>query len=134
MEKDFEVGQSNELIRQGTVHDLHNLYDFAWITIDDDSRVRISFVPNAQHGKGQRPIVLEFDGIDYLELSANFGVRQISLLEEMGYKSPEDHDHEWLMSERQATMRDHLFFRLGSEDFIRIHSQRARLREGNVLE
>ena len=110
------------------VYDLHNSYDFDQITVGSNRRVQISFTPNVQHGKGQRPIVLEFETVDYLELSEQFGVRPISLLEEIGYKSPEDHDHEWLMGERQAAETDHLFFRLGGDDFIRIHSRRARLR------
>ena len=128
MNKDFEVGQSNELIRQDEIYDLHNLYDFDQISIGGNLRVQISFTPNVQHGKGHRPIVLDFEAVDYLELSEQFGVRPISLLEEIGYKNPEDHDHEWLMSERQAMGTDHLFFRLGGDEFIRIHGRQARLR------
>ena len=128
MNKDFRVGQSNELVRQDEIYDLHNSYDFDQITIGGDRRVQISFTPNVQHGKGQRPIVLDFEAVDYLEMSEQFGIRPIPLLEEIGYKNPEDHDHERLMSERQATETDHLFFRLGDDTFIRIHSRQARLR------
>jgi len=127
MEKDFEVGQSNEIVSRGVTYDLHNLYDFGQIVVSGGCRVQLSFVPNAQHGNEQRPVVIEFDGVDYLEFSTHFGSRPVSLVEEIGYKSPGDDDDAWLMSERQATATDHLFFRLGDGDFVRIHSRQAKL-------
>jgi hypothetical protein len=130
MQKDFQIGQSNELIKDGVLYDLHNLYDFGGIFVDGSRCVHISFMPNVVHGKGQHPIIVEFDEVDYLEFSQGFGMRPITELDEMGYKSPGDRDDKWLMTEEQAGADDHLFFRLGlGDDFVRVHSRRARLSE-----
>ncbi len=127
MDKDFLIGQSNELVRGDRVFDLHNQYDFSGVAVGFDRTAQVSFDPNPEHGRGEPPVTIDFLGIDYLEFSAGFGSRPIPDLEEMGYMSPDRRDDEWLLSEQQAERTDHMFIRLGS-DSIRIHSQQARLR------
>ena len=134
MKKGFEIGQSNEIIKAGKIYDLHNLYDFIGVVLKaKDRRFQILFEPNPEYGKGQLPISLSFEEIDYLEFSPNFGTRVVSGLDEMGYKNPEDRDDEWLMDEQQATCNDHLFFRMDGGDFIRVHCQYADLVEAAKL-
>lgn len=132
MNKNFAIGQSNELVQNGTVYDLHNLFDFAGMIIGSKKWVRMLFEPNAKHGKGQRSITLDFADVDYLELSSKFGSRCIPDLDEVGYKSPGDQDDEWLTGEQQATSDDHLFFRFGSEDYVRIHCKHVDLRPADI--
>lgn len=130
MNKGFRIGQSNEIIKAGKIYDLHNLYDFIGIFFTSKAcRLEISFKPIPEFGDGKVPISLIFEGIDYLEFSPQFWTKNISGLDEMGYKNPEDHDDEWLLSEKQASFNDHLFFRMDSGDFIRIHCQNADLVE-----
>lgn len=130
MKKSFEIGQSNEVIKAGKIYDLHSQYDFIGVVLKaKDRRLQILFEPNPEYGKGQLPIWLSFEEIDYLEFSPNFGTRVVSGLSEMGYKNPEDRDDEWLMDEQQATCDEHLFFRLDGGDFIRVHCQYANLVE-----
>jgi len=134
MNKGFEIGQSNEIIKAGKIYDLHNLYDFIGIVLKaKDRRLQLLFEPNPEYGKGQLPISLNFEEIDYLEFSPNFGTRVISGLDEMGYKNPEDRDDEWLMDEKQATSNDHLFFRMDGGDFIRVHCQNTDIVEATTL-
>jgi len=134
MKKGFRIGQSNEIVKSGKIYDLHNLYDFVGIILKGkERRLQILFDPNLEHGKDQLSISLNFEEIDYLEFSPNFGARVISGLEEIGYKNPEDRDDEWLMDEQQATSSDHLFFRLDGGDFIRVHCQNADLAEAPKL-
>lgn len=134
MKKGFVIGQSNELIKAGKVYDLHNLYDFVGIVLKGkDCRLQILFEPNSEYGKDQLPISLNFEAIDYLEFSPNFGTRVVDGLDEMGYKNPEDRDDEWLMDEQQATSDDHLIFRLDGGDFIRVHCQYADIVEATKL-
>jgi len=134
MKKDFEIGQSNEIIKSGKIHDLHNLYDYVGIILrGDNCQLQILFTPNSGYGEGRSPISLCFGGIDYLEFSPNFGSKVISGLDEMGYKKPDDFDDEWLLSQEQATNDDHLFLRLDNNSFIRIHSEFATLAENKKL-
>jgi len=124
VEKNFLLGQSNELVREGRVFDLHNLYDFSGLSIGADRSALMSFQPNPKHGSGQPCVLLQFDETDHVE--ARFGTGAIQDLDEMGYMSPDQQDDEWLLGEDQAAEADHLYFRLGA-GFIRIHAHRARL-------
>lgn len=134
MKKNFEIGQSNEVIKSGEIHDLHNLYDYVGIILRGNNRqLQILFTPNSGHCEGKLPISLCFEGIDYLEFSPNFGSKVISSLDEMGYKNSDDFDDEWLLSQEQATNDDHLFLRLDNDSFIRIHSEFATLIETKKL-
>lgn len=133
MQKGFEIGQSNEVIKGGKIYDLHNQYDLIGVLmLGKARRLRLFFEPNAEHGKGNCPIFLDFEQLDFIEFSPNFGTRIISGLDEIGYKNPEDRDDEWLMDERQATPDDHLYFRLDGVDFIRIHCRFADLHEAKL--
>lgn len=130
MKKNFIVGQSNEIIKEGKIYDLHNLYDYVGVILMGSRCLFVFFEPNIQYGTNQVPIVLVFDEILHLEFSRNFGVQRVCYLEEIGYKSAGDQDDAWLLSEQQAADEDHLFLRLGGDDFIRVYSQNAYLREG----
>ena len=127
MNKSFEVGQSNELVREDGHFDLHNQFDFVGLTIGADRTARLLFRPNPEHGGDNPPVLVEFRDVDYLELSPGFGTRPVLGLDEMGYMSPEQEEDDWLMTESQATNADHLLFRLFC-DHVRIHAREARLR------
>jgi hypothetical protein len=134
MEKKFSIGQSNEIIKDDKIFDLHNSYEFIGIVLKSKERYfQILFEPSPEYGKGKLPVSLHFDAIDYLEFSPNFGTRLIYGLDEIGYKNPDDRDEEWLLSEQQSTHDDHLFFRLDGGDFIRVHCQHADIVEGENL-
>jgi len=129
MEKDFEVGQSNELVKDGRVYDLHNLYDFSGIHIGAQRCVRLSFSPNPEHGGGLRAVVIVFHRVDFLQVGGSLGATDITDLDEVGYKEPGDEDDSWLLDAVRRSPQAHLFFRLGADAFVRIHSARARLWE-----
>ena len=129
MRKNFQIGQSNELVAEGRVIDLHNEYDFSELSFRSDRVVRLIFVPNPEHGKGQAPVVLEFVDVDLIELSDGFGTKPIQDLEEVGYMREDQSDDAWLLNEDQVTSDDHLYFRLGTA-YIRIRSRQAYLHAG----
>jgi len=133
MEKDFQVGQSNELVKAGQVYDLHNQYDFAGLSVDAGRNIRLSFEPNSEHGQNLPSIVVEFQDVDYLELSDNFGASVVRELDEMGYKEGDEKDDSWLLSEDQATGESHLFFRFGNGHYIRVHARSGHLQEGTSI-
>ncbi len=124
MRKEFIVDQSNALIKDGKIFDLHNSYEFTGIVLKGQERLlKILFKPTIEQGGERKPISIIFEFIDFLELSPNFGTRIISGLDEIGYKSPTDRDDEWLLDEQQSTPDDHLFFRMDNDDYIRVHCQ-----------
>lgn len=130
MEKDFKLGQSNEVIKNQSIYDLHNQYDLLEITISAKKReLKMAFEPNAEFGIHKPPVVFIFSGINHLEFSKTFGGQVVSTLDEVGYKSPDDRDDNWLLSEEQATADDHLFFRMEGQNFIRIYCKKASLIE-----
>ena len=134
MKKSFEIGKGgNEVIKAGKAYDLHNLYDFVGIVLKTkDRHLQLLFTPNAEYGENEPPILLNFEDVDYLEFSPNFGMRTFSGLEEMGYKKHGDRDYDWLMDEQQATSDDHLFFRMDGDEFVRLHCRYADLVEEEV--
>lgn len=126
MKKDFEIGQSNEVIKSEKIYDLHNSYDYVGLILKSKERqLQILFEPNSEYGKGNLSVSFVFKSLNYLEFSPNFGTKVVSGLDEMGYKSPSDRDDNWLLSPQQASSDDHLFFRLENGDFIRVHSKHA---------
>ncbi len=130
MNKNFKLGQSNEIIKSDKVYDLHNLYRFKELFLKaQDWQLTLLFEPILEYREKQPPVSLIFTKIDYLEFSPGFGCKPISGLDEVGYKSPEDRDDIWLMSEEQATNNDHLYFRMDGGEFIRLHCQNADLVE-----
>ncbi len=130
MKKEFRIGQSNEVLKGANLYDLHNSYDFVGLAIKTKDRtLEMFFDPNPAHGGDKPPIALKFEGLDYLEFSSNFGTREVTGLEEMGYKSANDRDDQWLLDEQQSTPDDHLFFRFDDGDFVRIHCQHADIAE-----
>lgn len=130
MNKGFEIGNSNEVLKADKVYDLHNLYEFMGVVLDTKIRqVRVIFEPISEFGADRTPVSLCFKDVDYLEFSPNFGAQVIDGLDEMGYKSPGDFDDEWLKTEKQAAPEDHLFFRMDGGHFVRIHSKYAEFNE-----
>lgn len=129
MKKSFTVGQANELVQHSRSYDLHNCYDFGGLSIAPTRRLRLWFTPNAEHGIGLPSLVIEMSGLEFLELSEGFGVRQLQDLAELGYKGPEDRDLDWLVGEDKATEADHLVFRFSPDDYLRVHARSADLCE-----
>jgi hypothetical protein len=129
MNKDFKVGQANELIKESRVFDLHNCFDFSSLTISGACVLILTFKPNTNHGAGYSGVTLQAQSVDYLEISPRFGSTRLRDLEEIGYKSRGDHDDNWLLNESQATAADDLFFRFNDGHYVRFHCERATLIE-----
>ncbi len=131
MKKSFTLGQSNEILKDGKIYDLHNCYDVANILRLSDGTFMMRFDPNSEWGQECKSVVLKFTGVDYIEFRFNPSNKQSVDMQEIGYKSHDDMDDSWLLTEGQSTPQDHLFFRLGGSNYIRIHSKEAVLIEEN---
>jgi hypothetical protein len=129
MNRDFRVGQSNELIKGERIYDLHNCFDFDGLDVSEDGELRLNFKPNTTHGGGYSSVLVFAQGVDRVAVSPDFGPTTVKDLEEIGYKSPSDEDDNWLLSQKQATLADDLFFRFNGGHYVRFHSRRASLIE-----
>lgn len=127
MNKNFTVGQTNELIKEARVYDLHNCFDFAGLAISGAGGISLTFKPNASHGEGYSGIAVQAESLDYFEISPQFGSMTVSDVEEIGYKSRGDDDDNWLLNESQSTPADDLFFRFNDGHYIRFHCERVQL-------
>lgn len=129
MNRDFRVGQSNELIKGGHIYDLHNCFDFDGLDVSEAGGLCLTFKPNVTHGNVYSSVRVIAHGVDRLVVSSGFGPTTVRDLEEIGYKSFGDEDEDWLLSQSQATLSDDLFFRFNDGHYIRFHSRSASLIE-----
>ncbi|HEY0839418.1 MAG TPA: hypothetical protein VGD74_04480 [Vulgatibacter sp.] len=124
MEKNFSVGDAIELVVGGVRYDLHNWYDFEGIVVLSEALAQLWF---RSHNGNEPSLVLEINGVTDLEVSSGVLMGRCRDVEEIGYKHPSDRDLDWLVAEERSTKRDHLVFRFGIDDYIRIHGERAGL-------
>ena len=111
--------------------DLHNCFDFDWLAIHGNGDIRLAFIPNVTHGGGYLPIVIHAKSVKRFGLSHNFGPATVTDLDEIGYKSSDDNDDNWLLSQSQATDKDDMFFRFNDGHYVRFHSEHAWLIENS---
>ena len=128
MEKNFSLGQSNELLKDGKIYDLHNCFDLETFVLRA-SDAELVFRPNPTHGRGLPIIKLDVQNVDYLEVSPNFHTANVTDVDEVGYKPRDDRDDSWLLTEEQSQGVGDLFFRFHGGHFIRFHGSRIFLTE-----
>ena len=126
MNKNFKIGQSNELIQDDESFDLHNCYDFVKVILEEE-KVLLFFEANSEYGKGLPSIRIKFVDVSYFSASPDFDKFGVFDLDEMGYKNPSDFDDKWLLNEEQANTGDHILFRFIGGQFIRVFSSKAEL-------
>jgi hypothetical protein len=129
MNKDFIVGQANELIKGDITYDLHNCFDFDRLTILGNGELFLAFKPSVGYGDVYSPILIHAKDVDRFASSQNFGPATIKHLEEIGYKSSDDEDDNWLLRQSQATAMDDIFFRFNDGHYVRFHCEHAWLIE-----
>lgn len=104
--------------------DLHNDFELRSLEIDFTLKVfRLVFV-RAVGDRGPNScsrLTLTFTGVDYMSVSPGAIAAIACGITEIGYKGSLDFDHDWLMSESQASSADHFFLRLTGDEFIRLH-------------
>lgn len=129
MKRNFIIGQSNELICNGRIYDLHNCFEFVSLSISVECTLKVVFEPKASHGAAYGRTHIEVRGVDYLEMSLNGGDKSIEGIDELGYKARGDRDDEWLMTESQASEDADLFIRFFGGRYLRFRGADALLNE-----
>lgn len=129
MEKNFTIEQAVSINYEGQHFDLHNCYDFKKFSFEIGTKtVLLKFELNSEFAGSSamvRSIIVKFSGVDFFQLSPQFANFVSDNLSEMGYKNPDDMDHDWLVGESKSTKLDHMFFRLANDEYIRLHSRWA---------
>lgn len=128
MNRNFSIADAVAIQVDGSYSDLHNDFDLCELTVNFLERlVRLRFdrTRNAGPSPNVRRLVLEFVEVDYLDVSPGVLRMMTCYFNEVGYKSPQDFDHDWLMPESQSGIADHIFLRLSGDEFIRLHSNKA---------
>lgn len=127
MKKNFTLNQIS-IKFNGYSLDLHNIYDFSGLEINNEKTVRLIFSINSNFEVDEykaKKVVIEFIYVDYFRLSDNFVEKITPNLDEIGYKNPDDLDLMWLISEAKSAKKDHIIFRFENGEFVRIHSRWA---------
>jgi hypothetical protein len=116
---------------EGKHFDLHSFFSIAGVTLSPKAgTVLLQFdsireFRDRTHGVEQ--LWLEFSEVSYLEFSPRFCTNVSDSLEEFGFKAPDDRNDEWLKDVERAEPGDHLFVRLSSLEFLRIHCAAVRV-------
>lgn len=131
METNFVLNNDSISIQAGDQYfDLHNCFDLSGLAIDFAGRqVTLSFNSNQISPKDKTGATLRlvFSEVDFLSLSSGVAMKMVRDIAELGYKPKNDLDHNWLVSEKNRGLDDHLFIRLAGDEFIRIHGTTAEL-------
>lgn len=128
MEKDFLILDAVAIQIGSDYCDLHNDFDLSSLRVDfADRTLHLWFSPAPTNSSAtpNKNVSLSFYDIDYLSVSSALLARMTQDVVEIGYKNPDDFDHDWLIRESQATSADHLFIRFSGDEFIRVHSKVA---------
>lgn len=124
MVKNFQLGQSIELILDEHCFDLHNCYNLEEISILDN-KVVFRFEPDIDFGKTLPPILISFIRPTFLTIDHTLLGSSLRYLDQMGYKNPNDFDEEWLLEEKEASEEDHFLFQFVNGSTIRIFAEQA---------
>lgn len=102
--------------------DLHNTFDVYDLTHSfTEKTLSITFVGLPEF-MGCAPLVtLAFFGIRRFYCSSEVLNLAEPTLAEMGFKNPDDFDHDWLLEEKMATTQDDFFLRFDKDEFLRIY-------------
>lgn len=126
MKKNFLVDRAVCLSCEGNYFDLHNCYDFQGFDFDVKRKtfcLNFTLVPESTDLK--RNVSIKFTNVNNIEFSSEFFTHINRNLSELGYKSTDDQDYDWLMDEDKSLPQDHLFFRFEGDQYIRLHGDFA---------
>lgn len=128
---DFVFDGSVGIRFDGRHYDLHSFFSVSGITVcpatGDVSVDLISIDEFRNNVHGAESLRLIFSDVNYVEFSPEFCKTRSDTIEEIGFKSPEDRDDNWLKTLDQAEHLDHLFIRFSSLEFIRLACATARV-------
>ncbi|MES2403693.1 MAG: hypothetical protein V4567_05055 [Pseudomonadota bacterium] len=116
---------------EGKHFDLHSFYSLEGFVVNPASGTVLLKFSSIKEFRDKvhdvQMLTLEFSEITYLEFSPKFCTNTTDSLEEIGFKSPDDRDDNWLKNLEQSEPDDHLFVRLSSLEFFRVRCSAIRV-------
>lgn len=128
MKMNFSLPDAVAVQSGSEYYDLHNCFDLVGFTVSfTDRKVEVKFGYNDRLGckKIATDLIISFLDVDYIDVSSGVLRNMIRDISELGYKKPDDFDHDWLMSEGQKSETDHFFIRMAGDEYIRVHGVSA---------
>ncbi len=124
MQKEFTIDQMIALKGVDYYYDLHNDYDLVELN-QENSCVELLF--NKTKGewvKESNPnkVKLVFSDVRYFQTSKDFSNNFPKNIQDIGYKSPEDFDYGFFISEEQADEKSHMVFMFEGNEYVRVFS------------
>ena len=128
MKMNFSLSDAVAIQAGSEYYDLHNCFDLVGLTVSfTERKVEVQFGFSNRSGceKIATDLIISFFDVDYVDFSSGILRNMIRDISELGYKKPDDFDHDWLMSEDQKSETDHFFIRLSGDEYIRVHGVSA---------
>ncbi|WP_407315901.1 hypothetical protein [Pseudomonas sp. nanlin1] len=120
MVRNFTIPYSIAIAFNGAEYDLHNNFTAAKMEFDFEKKsLHVRFEPWGEP-EDRQPVNLIFEKIDSLFISPEILSIEELFLEELGFKSPDDVDYDWLTSEAKSTPLDHFVIALSECRYIRV--------------
>lgn len=108
-------------------YDIHNDYDFEKLVLDSQLNELNIYLVKAKGDwvKKEDPdrISISFKNLLHISFSVEFFNERSPTIEEIGYKSKDDFDYEWLKNDEQIETEDHLVIRFESNEHLRVYSE-----------
>ena len=131
MKTNFVLNDDSVSVQTGDQYfDLHNCFDLSGLEIDFAKKQVTLLLTSSDvtlMNKSPKTLRLLFSEVDFCYVSNGTTEKMVRDIAELGYKRPNDFDHNWLVNEKNKSPDDHLFIRLAGDEFIRVHGETAKL-------
>lgn len=127
MYRPFTIHNSIVIRFQGYDLDVHNSYELTSIECGlGHCGISILFKKDFDEWvdpNDPRGFVICFEGVTYFAYSFENLAIIPSEIDEIGFKSPNDTDYDWLLTEEQAEPDDHIVFRFINDEILRVFAK-----------
>ncbi|WP_341224499.1 hypothetical protein [uncultured Arcticibacterium sp.] len=128
MKTEFKIDNSIALEVNGIYIDLHNFYHLHDLNIEIPyNRITLRWEKSEKWISEKSPETCEivFSSVSFFQMSEHFYMEHPTNLEEIGFKEPDNFDHDWLGAQEHSNEKDHIFFRFRGDEFLRIYAKKA---------
>ena len=141
MYKKFQIENSIALKENDKYYDLHNDYDLFSLSFNHVIQKNLVILFRQTNGdwiKAEDPkqLKIEFKELTHFSFSDNYFSENASVnIEEIGFKSKNDYDYDWLVTDEQMKKNEkyHFILRMDDNSIIRIGCKEIVLSETPII-